>query len=543
MVLLLCVHAAYGRTPREYQGMACGACTAVVGIVRQVMKVHSCNATSAVSKFCSFLPFPLGATCTGVSALMNPVVVPLVEEGESPEVICHAIHFCQDDQTMCHLFPQKYHGSKRRDHIRKVVATHAHKVGSFDICTYIPAICTVFDQHRPAFDHDDDGFSTFEELRGTHWRGKDCNDWSASTYPGKASSDGFVDENCNGIYGMNTTTWQPYEDSLCKGSGAMGVGVLGDSVSLHFHIPRSYVNVSELSAEVMAHTMRLFGNEAGWPMLSWMTGYANVSDYAPDIPSGPMVSVYSKMVQRNKCNHRDYQNIGVNGYTSFDLYNLTQAVARNRTADKPMLLVFAMVGNDICTAYNFENMTKPQEYHDNIVRAVFRADELLPSGSHIVLIPIADARILYNEMHNRIHPLGWVNKDITYRNFYDYFNCVGYSPCWGWMNHEESIRNQTFEVASKLNAQLPIIIAETRNKTKNVKVHYYGALFDQAIKSYSGDKASLIDEVDGFHPSQLGTALFGQTLWDAMIAEGEIIPPMNPHNFEIVTRFGDQGGY
>ena len=41
-------------------------------------------------------------------------------------------------------------------------------------------------------------------------------------------------------------------------------------------------------------------------------------------------------------------------------------------------------------------------------------------------------------MHNRTHPLG-----ITYEAMYDYLNCLGISPCAGWMNSNATIRNNT----------------------------------------------------------------------------------------------------
>jgi hypothetical protein len=33
---------------------------------------------------------------------------------------------------------------------------------------------------------------------------------------------------------------QSYEDKFCKNSGQLGVAVLGDSVSAHFHLPEQW---------------------------------------------------------------------------------------------------------------------------------------------------------------------------------------------------------------------------------------------------------------------------------------------------------------
>ena len=42
--------------------------------------------------------------------------------------------------------------------------------------------------HLPFFDGDKDRFSTVKELRGSHWRGKDCDDANGNIYPGRRST-------------------------------------------------------------------------------------------------------------------------------------------------------------------------------------------------------------------------------------------------------------------------------------------------------------------------------------------------------------------
>ena len=53
-----------------------------------------------------------------------------------------------------------------------------------------------------------------------------------STYPGRRPIDGdkFKDSNCNGIFGINSTSGLSYEEELCAGSGARGIIYIGDSV-------------------------------------------------------------------------------------------------------------------------------------------------------------------------------------------------------------------------------------------------------------------------------------------------------------------------
>jgi len=54
-------------------------------------------------------------------------------------------------------------------------------------------------------------------------------------------------------------------------------------------------------------------------------------------------------------------------------------------------------------------------------------------------------------MHDRIHPIGAYRGDVTYAQFYDFFNCLEVSPCFGWMNSNATWRNLTSERAFELN--------------------------------------------------------------------------------------------
>jgi len=55
-------------------------------------------------------------------------------------------------------------------------------------------------------------FSTYESLRGSNWRGKDCDDNSNSIFPGRYDPDVTNDNNCNGIFGVDPNTNVPYEN-------------------------------------------------------------------------------------------------------------------------------------------------------------------------------------------------------------------------------------------------------------------------------------------------------------------------------------------
>jgi len=60
----------------------------------------------------------------------------------------------------------------------------------------------VFTYRDPAFDLDRDGHSDYQSLRGSNWKGKDCNDYDSNIRPGRRTNnqDLLFDTNCNGIY-------------------------------------------------------------------------------------------------------------------------------------------------------------------------------------------------------------------------------------------------------------------------------------------------------------------------------------------------------
>lgn len=71
---------------------------------------------------------------------------------------------------------------------------------------------------------------------------------------------------------------------------------------------------------------------------------------------------------------------------------------------------------------------------------------MVPAGSHMVVTGLVDGRVLYNCLANRLQPIG-----VTYEVFYNYLNCLVISPCSGWMNSDEAVRNATTERAEQLN--------------------------------------------------------------------------------------------
>src|SRR5690348_8347744 len=59
-------------------------------------------------------------------------------------------------------------------------------------------------------------------------------------------------------------------------------------------------------------------------------------------------SVYKRLWDRNHCNHRDYQNVAVNGARSGAMNNtIVRTMQRNQQQDQPALVFFELIGNDV----------------------------------------------------------------------------------------------------------------------------------------------------------------------------------------------------
>jgi len=165
--------------------------------------------------------------------------------------------------------------------------------------------------HTPQYDFDGDFFSqTSAEQRGYHWRGRDCDDLNAKIHPGR-KTDPYPglgnDFNCNGIKGQDPTSRKDYKDLLCSISGQLGVVVMGDSAGAHAEIPVPWVNASLWNASMFANLEFVVEDEVDLPHMSAYTGYMEVGN------TGPVRSIYKNLLERNRCNFRDYQNIAVNG--------------------------------------------------------------------------------------------------------------------------------------------------------------------------------------------------------------------------------------
>mmetsp|Transcript_4922 Transcript_4922/g.8028 ORF Transcript_4922/g.8028 Transcript_4922/m.8028 type:complete len:160 (-) Transcript_4922:213-692(-) len=156
---------------------------------------------------------------------------------------------------------------------------------------------------------------------------------------------------------------------------------------------------------------------------------------------------------------------------------------------------------------------------------------------------LVDGRVLWDTMHAQTHPLG-----PKYHEVYDFLACEGISPCNGWLNSNETLRNITSEWAFSLNKQYQEIMQSSSESYGNFKLGYFqpdwfGMLRNYTLQ-YGAPATDLIEPSDGFHPSQVGNELLAQEIWQWLEAKfPESIGSVNPFNEEIKRIFGDQGGY
>ena len=132
---------------------------------------------------------------------------------------------------------------------------------------------------------------------------------------------------------------------------------------LTFIIPPSWLTSKNLSIDAFKDLVFILENEFDWPMMSSNTGYENSS--WPTSISGPVDSTYLHLRDLNLCNHRDFQNIAVNGARASAMADqIVKGFARRGIKDNPVFLTLALVGNDVCNGHpSMSHMTTPEEFY------------------------------------------------------------------------------------------------------------------------------------------------------------------------------------
>ncbi|NXE95956.1 AOAH hydrolase, partial [Menura novaehollandiae] len=523
-------------------------CVLVVSVIEQLAQWHNSTVKAAVERLCDYIP---GNLCLCTISFS-------IDREMNADVVCHSLRLCKQDpgQPLCHLYsPPKLYHLYQLTHPSSFIFLPLQKsfMGFSSVCAFplLANLCEkikyVLRNKLPFEDFDGDKFSTFPTLRGYHWRGRDCNDKNTTVYPGRRPDNWDVksDSNCNGIWGVDPKDGIPYEEKFCKGAGSKGVVLLGDSAGAHFHIPPEWMTVTQMSAKSFANLPMAFSDELDWPQFSEITGFLNSTI------GGWTDSLYLRLRKRNRCNHRDLQNISQNGMLRFFTFflNITSAdnLARNQLLDNPAIVIYATIGNDVCNGNRdtLAHMTTPKEMLSNVVQALRYLDSRLPNGSHVILTGLVDGRFLWDNLHDRYHPLGQLNKDVTYSQLYSFLDCLQVSPCSGWLTPNETLRNLTSERALQLSNVLKEIARS--EKFANFDIFYMDFPLRQTAEEWSkmgGEPWQLIEPVDGFHPSQIAAALGTGITWQKALHEWpQVLGKENPFNDQIEAVFKDQGGH
>jgi acyloxyacyl hydrolase len=431
--------------PLKSSNTPCAVCSPALGLLVELADVNNVTVTDLMGDICSYFPAPISAYCDSVVKTYGPDVLHYLDEKLSPDEVCYKLSLCTNAQ--CRLWPAK--ATRPLSSIVQLPPPRAAQVGETPWQWLLDQINRVANSHEPLVDLDHDLHSTEMTLRGGNWRGRDCDDFDGNIHPGRRESGShpMTDENCNGISGINKDSGNSWEVELCNGTDAKGVVVLGDSAGAHFHIPVNWLNPHAINKTTYSELVFALANEMDWPQRSATSGF--IADDHDD--PGPMSSIYAAMRDRNRCNHRDYHNIAVNGARASDMNStIIRSFQRSQELDKPVLVSFALIGNDVCNGHPdyYNHMTKPEDFYNSVVASLEYLDTVLPMGSHVMLVGLAHGSVLYDTMHNRTHPVG-----TQYENLYDWLNCLEMSPCLVWMNNNETIRNIGDTRAAELNAQ------------------------------------------------------------------------------------------
>ncbi|KAM3929016.1 acyloxyacyl hydrolase [Leptodactylus fuscus] len=543
------------------QKVSCIGCILIVSVVEQLAQVHNTSAQKAMDVLCSYMPEQGGirGICTLIAEFLGPDLIKLLNHRLNADVICYAVRLCKSEphQPVCHLYEKPVMGLKRTIKQAKKILRSSRRTPNYmqkyetfsevllKICSLplFEMICKTINLSVPAEDYDHDNFSRFPSLRGYHWRGRDCNDMNSSIYPGRSPKDwdSLQDSNCNGIWGIDPEDGVPYEKKFCEGTDSKGIIVLGDSAAAHFHIPPEWMTPMDMSKNSFSNMALTVSNEFDWPQFSLFTGFQNSTI------GGWTQSLYLRLRDWNHCNHRDYQNIARNGGSSNNLNKYLESMARNQQFDKSAIVFYAMIGNDVCNTSpdTLKHMTTPENMRTNVMKELKYLDMKLPKGSHVILMSLADGRFLWNSLHDRYHPLGQLNKDITYEQFYGFLSCLESNPCEGWMSKNETLRNLTTERAEQLSSVLQEIT--TSEKFCNFELGYFENLYQKVSEKWEhlgGKPWDLLEPVDGFHPNQIASAIGADLIWEEILLKHpEVFGKQNPFNQEVMKRFGDQGGH
>jgi acyloxyacyl hydrolase len=229
------------------------------------------------------------------------------------------------------------------------------------------------------------------------------------------------------------------------------------------------------------------------------------------------------------------------------MLDIMKSLARNQIEDVPQLVIYSLVGNDVCNGHNdtIAHMTTVEEMRANVLATLSYLDTVLPQGSHVLTTGLANGSYLYDLLHDRMHPFGRVGVPLTYPQMYEYLSCLEISPCNGWLTSNATLRDLTTQRAVDLSQAVQN--ATLTYQPRNYDSAYLDFPFDQVVQEWvaqGGEPWELIESVDGFHFNQFGHAIVADVLFEWLQKnKPQWLPPLNPNNAAIESIFKDQGGY
>lgn len=127
-----------------------------------------------------------------------------------------------------------------------------------------------------------------------------------------------------------------------------------------------------------------------------------------------------RLRELNHCNHRDYQNIAVNGARAGAMADeIVKTFARRGSDDNPVFLMLALIGNDVCNGHpGTDHMTKPQDFYTHTLQTLNYVDQHVAPGSIVIGMGLVDGRVLFDTLGDKIHPVGSLHNDVTYSHMY-----------------------------------------------------------------------------------------------------------------------------
>lgn len=96
------------------------------------------------------------------------------------------------------------------------------------------------------------------------------------------------------------------------------------------------MNASAINSKTYSNLLFDLSNELDVPQASSWTGYMDTNPNGPGklpicwLAKVVVESLYKTLRSRNQCNHRDYQNIAVNGLRSGSALDVAKTIARNQ---------------------------------------------------------------------------------------------------------------------------------------------------------------------------------------------------------------------